>query len=185
MKTMTTEESLPVRARAAVLVQARGVWAQMKNLGEQVVSRKVRLVNFGREFGLLMQELCAHEHMHFSFYENVKAELPDGVSFSAVQKCIHLAHALPAPAATFEEAQRAEQTVLLALGIADEPERKELQEAHEGTPVTVVFKTLAVARDRLTKLLARGPKMDAEMRASVREQIARHKDWVAEFEAQI
>jgi len=181
---MNTETStLALAAKESTLAKIRLDWSRLLNMGDELESRKIKFVNLGREIGLSLQGLCGHEQMRLSFFENIKAELPDKLTFSAAQKCIKLANALADPVATIEEAGRAEQLLLQAAGIEDEPERSGPQAARDSTPDTFVFTTLATAKDRLMRRLADVSQWDELTRQSVREQIAKHKAWLVEIEA--
>ena len=185
----TTEIETPagynLQAKAASLIKVRGDWTSIMDLGLQLERNKIRFVNLGREVGLALQGLCEHEQMRLSFYEHIKSELPSSLTFSAVQKCIHLAQHLDAPVKTLEEANRVETQMLLAGGFLELPHRTEQQKSHAVTPVLFVFSVIADAKEKLFKRIEEVTKWDDGTRQNVREQIERFEMVLAELKARL
>ena len=183
--TFTLTSTVQTAANDAALKKINADWARLVSLGEQHEAMKIKFVNLGREIGLSLQGLCSHKQMHLSFFENIKAQLPASLDFAAVQKCIRLCNAFPEKIATVEEAREAEQLLFVAVGLEEEPKRIGTQVSHDSTPDTFIFTTLAMAKDKLARRLAESDSWDDETKASVKDQIEKHKQWLEEVEAKL
>lgn len=181
------EPKISVASAAAKenLLRIAGLWERLEAVAQSLVGSKIDFVNTGREIGLSLQMLCQHEQIRMSFFENIKAELPKALTFSVAHKCIQLSNAFPEPITTIEKANHAEQLLLQAIGLQAIPERTGTQSAHDSTPDTFVWNTLAAAKDKLIKRLEDATSWDEEMRASVREQIRKHRLWLNEIEMKL
>jgi hypothetical protein len=171
--------------KAASIIKVRFDWTAIIDLGAQLERNKIRFVNLGREVGLALQGLCEHEQMRLSFYEHIKHELPPSLTFSAVQKCIHLAQHLPSPVSTLEEANRVEAQLMLAGGFLELPKRTEQQVSHAVTPIVFMFSVIADAKDKLFRRMEEVEQWDDVTRANVRQQIERFEAALAELKAKL
>lgn len=177
--------NVEVAARDASLRRIGQHWNHLGKLADQLSKNTIEFVNVGCQIGLALQGLCKHRQMHLSFFENVKAELPETLTFAAVQKFVRLANEYPGGVETLAEAQGAEQLMLQAAGLIESPHREGQQVAHrpETTPDIFVFTTLSALKQKLLVRLSDKESWMPETRASVREQIEKHKNWLEEVEA--
>lgn len=173
------------RSKAASIDKLTRDWKKLSELGKSVCESKIELVNLGREIGIGLQTLCQHEQMSLSFFETIKKQLPEGFSFLAVQKCIHIANALPEPAKTIEEANHVESQTMLALGLIEQPHRTSIQNRHDSTPDTAIFMALASAKDKLFKQLESSKDWTASTKESVRIQVEKFEAVIAQIKEQL
>lgn len=158
-----------------------GLISEAKNFSES----KIKLVNLGRRVGLGLQELCGHQQIGFSFFAQVQAQLPKTLTFEAAKKCVKLANVMPEPAQTMLDAHNAEQLLLEATGIIEEPKRIEAQTSREVAPATFFHSTLSDARDKILKRISEWDLWDDDTREGVRREIERAESWIAEVKRQL
>jgi hypothetical protein len=180
-----TTTNLPAQATEESIRKINQDWGELLSLGANVSEAKIQFVNRGREIGLTLIGLCGHEQMRLSFFENIKAKLPGTLTFNSVQKCIHLAHALPEPVRSVEEANRVETQMLLAGGFMELPHREGAQRSHEVSTDVFIFTTFATAKDRLFKKLEDAATWDEQTKASVRQQVESFRKALVEIEAKL
>lgn len=172
-------------AKAATITEVVRSWEKLRQEAKEHASDKIKLTNLGRQIGVDLQMLCGHEQMRLSFYEGIKAQLPETLTFEAVQKCIAVARAHPQKIETVEAAMECEQLVLLAVDVIDAPHRSGPQASHDSTPDTFVWSILASAKTRLENKLADRASWDDDMRLAVRKQFEALKAWVEKIEAEL
>jgi hypothetical protein len=160
-------------------------WKKLSDLGHSVCDSKIKLVNLGREIGIGLQTICQHEQMSLSYFETIRTQLPEGFTYTAVQKCIHIANALPEPAKTIEQANHVEAQTMLALGLIEQPHRTAIQNRHESTPDTAIFMALASAKDKLFKQLETSKDWTASTKESVRIQVEKFEAVIAQIKTRL
>ena len=176
---------IELRSKNASLDKLNRDWKKLSELGRSVCDFKIELVNLGREIGIGLQTLCQHEQMSLSFFETIKKQLPEGFTFLAVQKCIHIAIALPQPARTIDQANHVESQTMLALGLIEQPHRTAIQTRHDSTPDTAIFMALASAKDKLFKQFQSSETWTASTKESIRIQVEKFEAVIAQIKTRL
>jgi len=183
MNTDTTV--LSTNVNTATLAKVRSDWDEMMEMGANLSAAKIKFVNLGREIGLHLQGLCQHKQMAMSFFENIKGDLPANMTFSAAQKCIHLANALPKPIKTLAEATHCETQLFLAGGWLEEPRREVAHKSHETSIYVAVFETLAQAKERLYDKFDDVADWDDQTKESVLKELEKFEQAIDEFKSKL
>jgi len=176
---------IELQSKTASLDKLNRDWKKLSELGRAVCDSKIELVNLGREIGIGLQTLCQHEQMSLSFFETIKKQLPDGFNYLAVQKCIHIAIALPEPARTIDEANHVESQTMLALGLIDQPHRTAIQTRHDSTPDTAIFMTFAAAKDKLFRQFEASGQWTESTKESVRREVEKFEAVIAQIKTRL
>lgn len=122
------------KSRDALFKGINADWIAAKKAADEGAKLELMAVNRLRSAGLKLQQASDHEQVNFTFYDNHRSQLPEGMTFKAVKFCIHLARAFAAPIKTLDEARKARQLMFEAFGQASAPKRIEDQASHESNP---------------------------------------------------
>ena len=182
---MNNTTTLQAAATAAAIQKINQDWNQIQALGDTLQETKIQFVNIGREIGLTLIGVCGHEQMRLSFYENVKSHLPNGMSYDSVRKFIQLAHSMPGPATSIDEANAAERYVQMGLGIVVEPTRLGQQNGSTESIYTFFNSIFCSAKAQLIKKLKEQSTWDEQTKASVRQQVESFRKALVEIEAKL
>ena len=177
--------TLTLAAKTAAINSIAADWNALFIEAENFAESKIKLVNLGRRVGIGIQELCGHAQIGFSFFAQVQAQLPKTLTFEAAKKCVKLANVMPQPAKTLLDAHNAEQLLLEATGIIEEPKRIESQSSREVAPTTFFFNTLSTARERILSRINEWDSWDDDTRDGVRREIERAEQWIADVKGRL
>ncbi len=160
-------------------------WKKLQGKLKQAKDSQIDSVNIAFEIGVTFQEICGHNQMRLSFFENIKAKLPRGLNYNAAKGCIHLANTLPGPVKTLEDASRAMQSVFQAGGFLEIAHRSEPQQSHAVTPVIAFYNAFTTCKEQIRKQIGGRRIEDEDVKNGIREQIKAQREWLDKVEAEL
>jgi len=174
----------PGMVQAVMLEKIASIWERFKNLEGKWEKVLVDSVNLMREIGLHLQGLSGHERMSRGKYLKLKELLPADMDFDKTKNCIRLTHKFKNKA-TLQECGEEAETVCLVRGSVKTKHRTEKQQSHAQTPFVTVTNECGNFRVMLDKVLGDVGKMDAHMRASIKNQLESHIKWLTEAKGKL
>lgn len=171
--------------QTASLSNIQDLWAEAKAVGQTMIDGKIRMVNCIRHIGLTLQGLCQHNQMKLSFYENIKAGLPADMDFAKAQRCIAIANKHPEEVTTIEQANAAEQMILLAVGQLEPGHREEKQRSHSESPVLEAWTAMADFCRHVERLRCDSVTLGETERVGMAAQIRRTRAILDALEVQL
>lgn len=181
-------EKLEYTGRAAVMdaeaMKARLAndatrYAEFRREIKSVEKFSVQAANIGRELGVSFAEYWlppngpAAEAYFKAHYATAL-----GMSFAVFGQLRIIARKLREPVKKMEELFPALQLTLFAGELLQEPERREPQTAHDGTPVQFFFEKLGKTRVEIEKAMGKVSEWDEETRTAIREQVEKFAAWL-------
>jgi uncharacterized alpha/beta hydrolase family protein len=125
---------LQTKARKALMVSAGRDWENSKLAVEAAAKLLVKGANLARQVGIKMIEAAGHEQISFEWFHNHAEDLPKGMTFPALKKCVHIAKHFEGEIKDMNQVRQVQQSLFEAFGQADAPKRIEDQTPHESNP---------------------------------------------------
>lgn len=176
---------IEIAAQIRAIAEVGKSWGEMVSEAQSLAASKIKLVNLARRVGIGIQEICGRDQLQLNFFQTFAAKLPPGLTFAAAKNCVKLANAMPEPAKTVEDANRAEQLVFEATGVMEAPKRLEQHTSRDVAPATFFFTTFAEIREKVNKKIAGWSEWDEETQEGVRREVERAEKWIAEVKTAI